>query len=311
MLEVCFGDSVKGALTVAQHGGLSMIGSGIAFVTEKKGLGGWLQRRRAKREYLRRQEALDRQAVPLGGTREDIAALSFGFSMGDIAAPLTADCPKRDELRRMVAFDAMGISVDVERTVADCWEAWLCDLHKVQSGPEAVRVWVDATPEAQCGLLFVADLLKDKDTAIHVVKLPAQVVREDGVSVSYRGWGEVEPQLFGTFLNCERVLRAAEVQDLAAQWQTLREENAPLRVVEDGAVRSADIDYYDEIIRREFPQDTCKVGRLIGNALSRQNLLISDVFIARRIQRFIDQGELVVVGASERGFYGTPVKCEK
>lgn len=311
MLEICFGDSVKGALTVAQHSGRSVIGSGVAFVTEKKGLSGWLQRRRAKREYLRRQEELDRLAVPLGGTYEDTAGLSFGFSQGDIAAPLTEDCPKREELRQMVAFDDIGRPRDVEQTVASCWDGWLRDLDKVRQGPEEVRVWVDDTPEARCGLLFVADLLQEKKTALHVVELPGQIVRADGITVSYRGWGEVEPQLFGTFLDRQRVLSREEVCDLAAQWQKLQAENAPLRVVEDGCVRSAGIDYYDDAIRREFPQDTCTVGRLIANVLVRQNLLINDVFIARRVQHFIDRDELAVVGSSERGFYGTPIQCGK
>ncbi len=311
MLEICFGDSVKGALTVAQHSGRSVIGSGVAFITEKKGLSGWLQRRRAKQAYLQRQEALDRLAVPLGGTHEDIAALSFGFSQGDIAAPLAEDCPKREELRQTVAFDDIGRPRDVEQTVASCWDGWLRDLDKVQNGPEEVRLWVDDTPDSRCGLLFVADLLQEKKTALHVVELPGQIVRADGVTVSYRGWGEVEPQLFGTFLDRQRVLSKEEVCDLAAQWQTLQAENAPLRVVENGTVYSAGIDYYDDAIRREFPQDTGTVGRLIANALVRQNLRISDVFIARRIQHFIAQGELTVVGTSQRGFYGTPIQCSK
>lgn len=53
-----------------------------------------------------------------------------------------------------------------------------------------------------------------------------------------------------------------------------------LRVVENGIVCSADINYYDSLIKREFPESSCKVAFLIGSALGKQNILTSDVFIA-------------------------------
>ena len=179
----------------------------------------------------------------------------------------------------------------------------------MQAAPSQLRVWADHTPNARCGLLFLASLLEGKETEVHLVELPRAVTREDGCVVEYRSWGEVEPQRFGTFLDRERVMTREELSALARQWQQLQEENAPLRVVEGDQVVSAPLSYYDPLIRKEFPAQSCEVARIIGLSLGRQKIPTGDVFIARRIQHFIHQGELVVLEETGRGFYSARVAC--
>lgn len=74
---------------------------------------------------------------------------------------------------------------------------------------------------------------------------------------------------------------------------------------------SADISYYDNLIRKEFPRDTCKIANIIGNALGKQRILTGEVFIAKRIQHFIENGELSVLCDTKDGFYSTAVKSIK
>lgn len=38
------------------------------------------------------------------------------------------------------------------------------------------------------------------------MELPQKITRKENCIVEYRGWGEVEPELFGTFLDKEKVL---------------------------------------------------------------------------------------------------------
>ena len=126
--------------------------------------------------------------------------------------------------------------------------------------------------------------------------------------MEYRGWGEVEYQRLGTFLDRERVLPADEVAQLAERWRRLKAENAPLRVVEQGQVVSAGLDYYDEKIRAEFPAASCRVADLIGRALGRQKIPTGDAFIAGRVRHFIESGELVLTEQRPgAGFYGAAV----
>ena len=78
-------------------------------------------------------------------------------------------------------------------------------------------------------------------------------------------------------------------------------------MVENGAVVSAAGTYYDDKIRAVFPEQSCKIAEIIGLALGRQQLLTGDLFVARRIQHFLDTGELAVGRRTRRRFYDTTV----
>lgn len=314
MLEVCFNDSVKGALALAQHCGQDQIGGAASVLvrTDKKGplafLAQKIEQQKAKNAYQKRQRELQKLAVPLGGRREDIAGLSFGLSEGDIQAPVClGNCPRKEALRPAFSFARYDAPDEWEASFQEFWSGCIQDLQKVQAAPPCIRVWLDHTPDAQCGLLFLADLLEGSQTEFHIVELPQKLQRDDGCIVEYRGWGEVEPQLYGTFLDRERVLTGVEVTALAGRWRRLQKENAPLRVVKDGAVVSAEASYYDDLIRREFPQTACKAAQIIGGALGRQNVPTGDVFIAKRLRHFINAGELIVLEEPEDGFYSAVV----
>lgn len=253
---------------------------------------------------------MQKKAVSLGGRKEDVVGISFGLSEGDIKAPITFECcPRKEYIYSTFSFDRYDELEDIEQSINDFWSICIEDFRKLKSNPEKIRIWLDITPDAQCGLLFVADLLKNSETEIHIVELPEKIQRDDNCIVEYRGWGDVEPELFGTFLDRERILTKAEINKLSQQWEKLKEENSPLRVLENGVIISTDESYYDSLIRREFPKDTCKVANIIGNALAKQKILTGDVFIAKRIQHFINTGELVVIDSTNDGFYRTVVRC--
>lgn len=67
---------------------------------------------------------------------------------------------------------------------------------------------------------------------------------------------------------------------------------------------------YDSLIKREFPESSCKVAFLIGSALGKQNILTSDVFIAKRVQHFLNTGELVLLQQSKDGFYSSTIAAK-
>lgn len=312
MLEICFNDSVKGSLAFAQHCTNNVIGGAVGITTGKKGLFAFFAKRNALKAYDKKREELQTRAISLGGKKEDLVGISFGLSGGDIQAPFhLEDCPRKEYLRSMFSFDRYHENEDMERTINEFWGGCIEDLEKVKANPLKIRIWLDDTPDAQCGLLFLADLLKGSETEIHIVKLPSKITREDNCIVEYRGWGEVEPELYGRFLDKEKILAEREIFDLASKWALLKIENAQLRVVENGSVVSADISYYDDFIRKEFPKDTCKIAYIIGCALGKQKILTGDVFIAKRIQEFIRCGELKIIGSEKNGFYGTAVRCVK
>ena len=179
MLELCFDMSTCGALRVAQRCGRSGR-KDLGFVLSRTEDGGNVtsttvigfddgkapageeihQIQRAQR----RQAALEREAIPLGGSPSDVLVLSLGLDMGDIREPLGAD--RWDLLRRWCDGDDETTDRDWQRNLEAAERLRSCGSR------DAVRIWVDHTPYGACGLLHAASLLKDTKADVRVVFLP-------------------------------------------------------------------------------------------------------------------------------------------
>ena len=306
VLELCFDASARGALRCAAG---PVIGTQVFAVLTAGGS------RREQREALRRAraEAVERRrnAVPLGGTAADVLGLPLGLSQGDIRSPLAQECPRGELLRRMITAAARYVPEfppeAAEREAAEHWTACLEDLRQLErrAAEEPVRIWADSTPDSQCGLLFAAELLARLGARASLVRLPPWRARQDGVVECCAGWGEVSAEELGGYLPLEEPLPPPVLGMLAERWRELQRENAPLRAVVNGRVRSVEADFYDPAIRREFPEGEIRVAALIGKVLSRQPG-VGDGLIAHRIQALLEAGELRMV-REEAAFYTSVV----
>ncbi len=301
MLELCFDMSTRGALRVAQHCGGGKGAVGVIVAASGQGDPVAEQEARRAAEAFRRQEELEREAIPLGGSPNDVLTLSLGLDMGDIREPLGE---VRHQLQRQW--------YDGENEIADRdWGRNLEAAERLKAcGPgDTVRIWADRTPHSACGLLHAASLLKDTKAAVHVVFLPLWRETGDGKTlVSYLGWGEVEPELFGHFLSHEIPVPPVALGAMAHQWEALRRENAPLRAVVNGQVRSVREDFYDEMIRRHIPEGQTKIANIIGDVLGREKPGIGDVWLAERIRWMLSAGELRMVREDPERFYRSVVE---
>lgn len=305
MLELCFDDSTRGALKVAQHC-TEAIGTGVfgVVLAERDGKRPSLrERRRVLRQVRREAEERRKSAVSLGGDPGDVLALSLGLDQGDIRAPLAAECPRKELLRRWYE--------DHTEALEKTWRDTLTAAARLRSLPagETVRIWAnDREPHAACGLLFAAELLRDTAAEVRMVFLPPWREREDGTVVQYKGWGEVHPEEFGHFLPLEQTLSPNTLRMLAGRWQELKEENAPLRAVVNGEVRSVEETFYDGLIRKYLPAGETTVGRLIGEILGRERPGIGDTWLAERIQVLIAAGECELVQRDRSRFYRSVIR---
>ena len=302
MLELCFSDSVKGALVMAQHCGGPFTGAISVFATGPIS-------RRTRREALKkaRAEAEERarRAIPLGGRPTDVLGLSLGLSMGDIQAELTEDGPRFALLRQWLTANPWGEPPEAEDSARQLWENCLSDLSALESRApsEPVRIWVDDTPDSQCGLRFAAELLSKTAKAVTMVPLPRWQAREDHVAVQYSGWGDVCPEDFGSFLPLETPLPPAVLGMLASQWRDLQRDNAPLRAMVNGQLLSVGEDFYDPLLRRVVTEPPCQVAQAIGQVLGRYRPGIGDWWLACRIRAMLENGELRMVEKDPTQFY--------
>ena len=141
-----------------------------------------------------------------------------------------------------------------------------------------------------------------------MVFVPAWRERPDGVVETYLGRGEVEPELFGRFLSREEPLPPVMLGAMAHRWEVLRQENAPLRAVVHGRVRSVGEDFYDEMIRRHLPEGQTKIANIIGEVLGREKPGIGDVWLAERIRQLLSTGELRMLREDRERFYRAVVE---
>ena len=275
MLELCFDMSTRGALRVAQHcgrGGKGAVGVIVAASDQGDPAVAEQEARRAAEAFRRHQEELEREAIPLGGDPGDVMTLSLGLDMGDIREPL-------GEVRHQLLKQWYDWDEVADRDWGRCLEA---AEHLKAVGPgDTVRIWVDRTPASACGLLHAASLLKDTKAAVHVVALPPWRERPDGVVETYLGWGEVEPERFGHFLSREEPVPPLALGAMAHRWEVLQKENAPLRAVVNGQVRSVGEDFYDDLIRRHIPEGQTKIAPIIGNVLGQERLSTGELRMVR------------------------------
>ena len=302
MLELCFDMSTRGALRVAQHcgrGGKGAVGVIVAASDQGDPAVAEQEARRAAEAFRRHQEELEREAIPLGGDPGDVMTLSLGLDMGDIREPL-------GEVRHQLLKQWYDWDEVADRDWGRCLEA---AEHLKAVGPgDTVRIWVDRTPASACGLLHAASLLKDTKAAVHVVALPPWRERPDGVVETYLGWGEVEPERFGHFLSREEPVPPLALGAMAHRWEVLQKENAPLRAVVNGQIRSVGEDFYDGLIRRHIPEGQTKIANIIGNVLGQERPGIGDVWLAERIRWMLSTGELRMVREDKEMFYSSVVE---
>ena len=300
MLELCFSQSARGGLRCAQHcggGGRKVFG---VIVGRDDGRPATRKEiRQAQKQAQQKREALDREAIPLGGTAADVLGLSLGLDMGDIREPLGE--ARRELLRRWYDGNDEAADQDWQETLESADRLRACGTG------DAVRIWVDHTPSSACGLLHAASILEKTGAAVSVVPLPRW--REEGKAVvSYQGWGEVEPELFGHFLSREEPVPPRILGVMASRWRELQRENAPLRAVVNGWIRSVGEDFYDGLIRKHIPEGQTKIALIIGDVLGWEKPGIGDIWLVERIRWMLSAGELRMVREDRERFYRSVVE---
>ena len=300
MLELCFSQSARGGLRCAQHcggGGRKVFG---VIVGRDDGRPATRKEiRQAQKQAQQKREALDREAIPLGGTPSDVLGLSLGLDMEDIREPLGE--ARRELLRRWYDGNDEAADQDWQETLESADRLRACGTG------DAVRIWVDHTPSSACGLLHAASILEKTGAAVSVVPLPHW--REEGKAVvSYQGWGEVEPELFGHFLSREEPVPPRILGVMASRWRELQRENAPLRAVVNGWIRSVGEDFYDGLIRKHIPEGQTKIALIIGDVLGWEKPGIGDIWLVERIRWMLSAGELRMVREDRERFYRSVVE---
>ena len=89
--------------------------------------------------------------------------------------------------------------------------------------------------------------MRNYKNEIHAVRLPRYKIISNRI-VSYQNWGEVAAEEFAGFLNLEKELSEEEIRMYSILWNTLREDNSPLRAAVNGKILGVPESFYDFLI---------------------------------------------------------------
>ncbi len=282
MIEVMFSESEGGAMIVAKN---------YQKPDFNKGAIGWIGRRPTKEEF---DKTFDGKAV--GGNSSEVVCIPFLLDIGDITIPIESD------YRKKLILDSYTINgfgdENTRKSLEDSWDKYLKETERLKNYAtqgECIRLWYSNAPYSMCGFYYVCNLLKDYSCKISAIELPNHMQLSEKEIQFYTTWGEIDAGKFYRFLPLEKELSTCEIRSYALNWNELKEDKSILRAVVNGRVIGVTEDFYDHIIRKELPDGEFVMGYLIGTILGKYPLGVGDWWYAKRINRMIELGELVVV----------------
>lgn len=281
MIEILFGESEAASMKAAKceqiyvssnDGPTACFGAGKRKVPEKKDYS-WIE-----------------------GNSTEVVCLGFLLDIGDIQKEITGSY-RKNLLLSLYNQNQWDGEDNYESELQEMFEHYTSDLSRLQEyleDCEAVRIWYSDAPYSRCGFYQICQLLLKYQVEVHVVKLSEHVVREDCI-VSYANWGEVAAEEFAGFLSYEKILTEDEFRMYAQNWSDLVSENAPLRAVISGQLISVPEDFYDFLIWKHLSDKPRKEARVIGDILGTSMLGVGDWWYAKRIEYYIDRGDILIV----------------
>lgn len=111
--------------------------------------------------------------------------------------------------------------------------------------------------------------------------------------------GVANPDQLEKMFGSERPITAEERRDARLQWQRLRAENAPFRMVTPAGLVSAPIDHFDSLIVEQTSKEWQISARIIGATMGHNcepYVQVDDRMLLARLVALIGEGKLLAEG---------------
>lgn len=296
MLEIVFSDSAAGSLTLAMDRIRPIDGATAVFIAHADGRKPKkAECRAAQRQAETRERRCWAEAVPLEGSHKDILSFPLALSVGEIDE--TGIGAKREAALSLLTHTYPEIGSEAASTLLETSRASLAALLARAGAGAPLRIWTSSQPDETCGLYWLLAQLQPiglEGLDITLVALPEYETRPDGTVVQYGGWGDVEPHQWGRLAGLGKQLPTHLAKAMAAHWNTLQTENAPLRAMLNGRLVSAPETLYDSYILHELDAagEEFMEAIVVGKVLGKYRLGIGDAWVSLRIEQFIQSGRL-------------------
>ena len=285
MLEVVFSNSVKGTVKAATRYNPEYY---------KDGPTAFFGRKPSEEEWKKMHEG-----EPIGGRAADVVQLGWQLDIGDISGDLVGDLRKEFH---QVTMASMTIPEEHQAGMLEHSEGFWKELRidkeriiKEATEGAVIRVWVDSTPQVNCGYAYLCDLLRHIDCDLRKVVLPEYWSKEENILIKGEGWHTIDAGQLYRFLKLEQAVPMIEKVMYGNLWQEMKRDKANLRAIVNGELMSVPDDFYDFLIMKELPDEPIIMGRLIAR-IFRYALGVADYWFSYRIDWMIKNGEIHVIG---------------
>lgn len=288
MIEVLFGESEAGSMKVAKNKVIEITSDGPTAI-----FGAGKKKAPVKGDWIE-------------GTADEVICLAFMLDIGDITKDVNSES-RKELIYSMLNQGQWGEDPEIEQELKEAADVYVRELKRLirylEDGEE-IRIWYSKSAYSLCGLYYICNLLWKYQNRVFLVELPDYRVNGT-VIVSYQNWGEIAAEEFSAFIENQKEVSKSEVKYYAAKWGELVGDNSLLRAVIHNRVIGVEENFYDFLIWKKLTKKPIKQARLIGDMLGNYRIGISDWWYAKRIQYYIDQGNIEIVEDSENKYART------
>lgn len=290
MIEVLFGESEAGSMKAAKNKKIVIASDGPTAI-----LGAGKKKPTLKSEWME-------------GTADEVICLAFMLDIGNIAEDVCSEY-RKELIYSMLNQGQWGHNPELEQELKDTADVYCRELERLKKYLEAgedIRIWYSKSAYSLCALYYVCKLLSHYPNRVLLVELPEYEVKGN-VIVSYQNWGEIAAEEFSAFIENQKELSIQEIEQYGTKWEELVKDKSLLRAVINNQVLGVEESFYDFLIWKKLTDKPIKQARLIGNILGGYRISIGDWWYAKRIQYYIDKGDIEIVEDSENK-YGRTIR---
>lgn len=175
---------------------------------------------------------------------------------------------------------------EISEIIKGYYKKFTKDIIKLKN--EDIYLWHGNSAKEICGMLHILSMLEEKIQNVYTINV-SEITYNTGKRNEYtpRVVGEVMPEKLVEFIGIRKSMDFERYSSLMALWDKMKRENSNLRIYEDNKVKSAHVDYFDDMILRYTYKKFMHSARTIGEVIGRTESYISDTFIFWRVTELI------------------------
>lgn len=224
------------------------------------------------------------RAIRDAGQEDEVLPFRDDLSCG----PIDRDEPSA----RAAWWDQFYDASDVAATLAEFWK-------RVTTTDHRLVVWFGRHSARE--LAWVAHLGERPYQIIDVTGRQLPFRQRDG-SFDLRPAGYVSivrHEALRSLLSSERAISPEEQKETSRDWQKLRAENTPFRIVTEAGLASAPLDHFDPWILHHAATEWRSVARVVGGAMGdncEPYFQVYDLMLQARVVALVAEGRLLAEG---------------